>query len=162
LRYQQQLDLVADDLAAYQRVQDDVMLYGGEMQHSYFINDSWTLSSFVDYSRVKLIDASDLPRIPPLRIASQLSAELDDWHANVMVSHYRPQHKTAANESATEGYSLVDASVYKHIQRNDSELVYFVKASNLFDQEARVHSSFLKNKAPLPGVSIKAGVRWSF
>ncbi len=159
--YQQEQD-IAYHLSVYQQRQDDVTLYGGEFQHSFFINEQWTLSSFVDYSRIKLTDGGNLPRIPPLRIATQLDYEINDWHANLMVSHYTKQNKTAVNESATAGYTLVDASIYKHQQLANSELIYFVKATNLLDQEARVHGSFLKDKAPLPGASLKIGLRWSF
>jgi iron complex outermembrane receptor protein len=38
----------------------------------------------------------------------------------------------------------------------------FVDGSNLLDKEARAHTSFLKDIAPLPGRNIGAGVRIFF
>jgi iron complex outermembrane recepter protein len=37
-----------------------------------------------------------------------------------------------------------------------------VRGSNLLDETARVHASFLKDLAPLPGRNFTAGVRYSF
>ena len=38
----------------------------------------------------------------------------------------------------------------------------FLRATNLSDREARPHTSFLKDLAPLPGRSVTVGVRLSF
>ena len=38
----------------------------------------------------------------------------------------------------------------------------YLKANNLFDREARNHSSFLKDIAPLPGRGLMLGLRGSF
>ena len=127
-----------------------------------FINDQLTFSSFVDYSHVALDSGEDLPRIPPLRISNTLNWEHQDWHYNIGVTSYAKQNKVGKFETPTKGYTLVDLGVYKHQDVGIGQLKYFLKVNNLFDQEARVHSSFLKEQAPLPGVSVKLGVRWSF
>ena len=41
-------------------------------------------------------------------------------------------------------------------------LELFVDGNNLLDEEARPHTSFLKDLAPLPGRNIAAGVRLFF
>ena len=43
-----------------------------------------------------------------------------------------------------------------------SDLVLYFKANNLTDEVAFVHSSFLKEVAPLPGRNFSIGLRGSF
>jgi len=160
--YQARVLAEGGDLPIYQYRQADAKLHGGELQFSYFINDNLTFSSFIDYSQVELTSGEDLPRIPPLRISNTLNWEHQDWHYNIAVTSYAKQNKVGKFETSTQGYTLVDLGVYKHQDVGFGQLKYFLKANNIFNQEARVHSSFLKDKAPLPGASIKMGVRWSF
>ena len=73
------------------------------------------------------------------------------------------QDDVAEFESATPGYTLVDAHVAWHLDTaagNAWEL--FADGSNLLDEEARVHTSFLKDVAPLPGRGVAFGVRAFF
>jgi iron complex outermembrane receptor protein len=43
-----------------------------------------------------------------------------------------------------------------------AEVELFVNASNLGDEEARKHTSFVKDRAPLPGRNYAVGVRSRF
>ena len=69
---------------------------------------------------------------------------------------------SAAGESATGGYTLVDAGVVWRHERERSVLEVFAEGRNLGDVDARVHTSFLKDFAPLPGRNVSVGVRVSF
>jgi iron complex outermembrane receptor protein len=42
------------------------------------------------------------------------------------------------------------------------ELTLYLKGQNLTDETARVHTSFLKDVAPLPGRSLALGLRGRF
>jgi iron complex outermembrane receptor protein len=44
----------------------------------------------------------------------------------------------------------------------DSPLRLFVDGRNLTNEEIREHVSFLKDIAPSPGRSVRAGVAWKF
>jgi iron complex outermembrane receptor protein len=44
----------------------------------------------------------------------------------------------------------------------DNDIVLYVKGQNLTDELGFVHSSFLKDDAPLPGRSFSVGIRGSF
>ncbi len=160
--YQDFADLDNGNLPIYLTRQERVNLMGGELQLSYFFNDYVTLSSFVDYVDVSLDKGGNLPRIPPLRFSSQLNVEFQQWHFNLMLTHYAKAKKLAHNERTTAAYKLLDMSIYKHQLLDTGKLTYFMKVSNLLNTEARVHSSFLKDKAPLPGINAKVGFRWSF
>jgi iron complex outermembrane receptor protein len=41
-------------------------------------------------------------------------------------------------------------------------MVAFLKVNNITDEEARVHTSFLKNVSPLPARGVTVGIRGSF
>jgi iron complex outermembrane receptor protein len=76
---------------------------------------------------------------------------------------YAKQDDVAAYETATPGYTLVDAHVAWHIDtKSGREIELFLDASNLTDQEARPHTSFLKDVVPLPGRNFVLGVRAFF
>ena len=56
----------------------------------------------------------------------------------------------------------VDASWRLKLARESRELLLYLRAENLFDEDARRHTSPLKEFAPLPGRSVGAGVRLEF
>ncbi|MDZ7824857.1 MAG: hypothetical protein U5R48_01045 [Gammaproteobacteria bacterium] len=49
-----------------------------------------------------------------------------------------------------------------HLDFGRSHVELFARGSNLLDVEQRAHTSFLKDRAPLPGRSLQAGVRYTF
>ncbi|HSD17276.1 MAG TPA: TonB-dependent receptor [Thermomonas sp.] len=149
----------------------------------------WTLGAFADSVRGKLADApgsalvevdvphddhvhregaqvatgGNLPRIAPSRIGSELRWERGSWRASVGAVRYLEQDDVAAFEDATPGYTLVDAHVAWHIDTaSGREWEVFVDGSNLTDREARPHTSFLKDVAPLPGRNVVLGARLFF
>ena len=72
------------------------------------------------------------------------------------------QHRTAPNELPTDSYELVSAyATYRHVAGR-TVWDFFLRGTNLSDAEARVHTSLLKDVAPLAGRSVQAGVRLSF
>ncbi|RZA15093.1 MAG: TonB-dependent receptor, partial [Lysobacteraceae bacterium] len=72
------------------------------------------------------------------------------------------QDKVAANETATPGYTLVDAHLTRHFDAGQLSWEVFADAGNLTNREARVHTSFLKDAVTLPGRSVAFGVRLYF
>jgi iron complex outermembrane receptor protein len=81
--------------------------------------------------------------------------------AHVEIRRVGAQARTAAYETPTDGYTLVNARVAVRPLK-DSALQLFVEGRNLADAEAREHTSFLKDIAPLPGRSIRFGLAHSF
>ena len=66
-------------------------------------------------------------------------------------------------ETETPGYTLVDAHLAWHADTaSGNAWEVFLDGSNLLDEEARVHTSFLKDVAPLPGRGVGFGVRAFF
>ena len=66
----------------------------------------------------------------------------------------------AENELPTESYTLLSAEVsYAFDQPN---VFLFLRGTNLGDEDARQHTSPLKDLVPLPGRSVEFGVRYDF
>ena len=76
---------------------------------------------------------------------------------NDSASHLGP------NQLPTDSYTLWGADVRYRMLVNERAIVdLFAVGTNLGDEEARPHTSFLKDLAPMPGRSFKVGVRTSF
>tara|TARA_B100000519_G_scaffold203385_1_gene226116 strand:+ start:5293 stop:7662 length:2370 start_codon:yes stop_codon:yes gene_type:complete len=140
--------------------QDDATIYGVEAEGFVDLNVNWRVSVFGDYIRAK-IDSYNLPRIPPLRLGSTISYEGEALSSELSVVWYDDQTKTTEYETPTDGYTLVNVSVDYRVSDTQDWTVY-IRANNLFDEEARVHTSFLKDQAPLPGRNFTLGTRFSF
>jgi iron complex outermembrane receptor protein len=103
-----------------------------------------------------------LPRIAPLRLGLGLEYTLNRFSAGVDLQHARAQNRVAANELATDSYTLVNATLTYNVKQEPVAVQLFARANNIFDKEARNHVSFLKDQAPLPGRGLLLGVRASF
>ena len=115
-----------------------------------------------DYS-VELARDGNLPRITPWRIGGELRWEHGPLRASLGAVRHARQDRVAEFESPTPGYTLVDAHLAWHADTDSGNAwEVFVDGSNLLDKEARVHTSFLKDVAPLPGRGFSAGVRAFF
>ena len=78
------------------------------------------------------------------------------------IEHAFEQDRIAPFETLTSDYTLVNASIgFKPIPGN-SRISLLLSANNIFDVEARRHSSFLKDFAPLAGRDLRASVRVGF
>lgn len=141
--------------------QEDADLYGFEAEARYQINKNWKLSVYGDYIRAE-VDSSNLPRIPPLRLGAELGFEAQNFYGDLDVTWYDEQNDVAEFETSTEGYTLVNLSMNYQYQADNLDWTFFARLTNLTDEEARVHSSFLKERAPLPGRGLTMGVRATF
>lgn len=137
----------------------DAELYGFESELIWKTNAGLTLSFTSDYTRASLKDDGDLPRIPPLRVGARAEYTHGNWRAELSSQHYFEQDKIAPLETSTDAYTLTDAQISYAV--NDGLKIY-LKANNITDEYARVHASFLKDKAPLPARSYAVGFTGHF
>ncbi|WP_404341747.1 TonB-dependent receptor [Pseudoalteromonas mariniglutinosa] len=152
----------SSELPVYLYQTDDVILHGFEAQIAWQLSDEFKLDLFSDYVRARLDDSGDLPRTPPLRFGTEFSYQTNNLSAHIHITRYQEQDRTAATETATAGYTLVDASVSYDLSLLNQDLSLYLRGTNLTDTEARVHSSFLKDIAPRPGRSFALGIRGYF
>ena len=152
----------AGELPVYLFTAADVTLHGFEAQYVWQINDPFKLTLQGDYIRARLNGGGDLPRTPPLRFAAELAYEQDAVSADLRASRYMKQDRTAEPETATDGYTLLDASVNYDFSLSQLDMSVFLRGTNLTNEPGFVHSSFIKADAPLPGRAITLGLRATF
>lgn len=103
-----------------------------------------------------------LPRISPLRFGGALVYTAARWNTRLDVLRVQAQDRVAPNELPTDGYTMVDASIAYRLTNDRYGLTAFVKGTNLLDQNARNHVSYLANIAPMPGRGVTVGLRGTF
>ena len=118
---------------------------------------------FADYVRGELASGEPLPRLPPLRYGARLELHNERLLAGLEGTRYDDQDDVAAFEERTAGYFMLNADLrWRFVAVTGMELELFVNASNLADEEARKHTSFVKDVAPLPGRNYALGIRSRF
>ncbi|MDQ9092087.1 TonB-dependent receptor [Pseudoalteromonas haloplanktis] len=152
----------SSELPVYLFKTDDVILHGFEAQFAWQLTNEFKVDLFSDYVRARLKDGGDLPRTPPLRFGTELSYETNNLSAHLHVTRYQEQDRTAPEETSTDGYTMLDATVSYDLSVLNQDLSLYLRGTNLTNTEARVHSSFLKDIAPRPGRSFALGIRGYF
>ncbi len=105
----------------------------------------------------------DLPRIAPARYGADFNWALGGWRANVGAVRYMKQDRVAEFEAPSAGYTLVNAGIaYRMGPIDATQWEVFLDGRNLTDQDARAHTSLLRDFAPLPGRTIAGGIRVFF
>ena len=121
------------------------------------------LRVFADFVEGELDSGMDLPRMPPRRLGARLQYHDERLIVGLEASYYDDQDKIAAFETPTEGYTMVSADLNWSLGRESAaQFEVFVRATNLLDELARRHTSFLKDTLPLPGRNYSAGFRARF
>ncbi|GGW61488.1 TonB-dependent receptor [Alishewanella tabrizica] len=146
----------------YQYQQRDATLYGMEFEARYQLNAANSLNVFFDAVRAKLKDGDYLPRIPPYKFGLGYQYSGFNWRADVGLTHYAKQDKVAFYESPTARYTLLDASLNYDFNLAKVDMTAFIRGTNLTNELAFVHSSFIKEDAPLPGRALTIGLRAIF
>ncbi len=154
---------VIDELPLFEHTQADAEFYGFEGEITIPLYEHGTnhfeMRLASDYVRGRLKEGSDLPQIPPRRYGVELHYESGPLHVGVETYFHDDQNRIASNERATDGYTMLDADVSYRIAFDKATMLIFLRGSNLLDEEARRHTSPLKEIAPLPGRSAVMGVR---
>ncbi|MDZ4403364.1 TonB-dependent receptor [Prosthecobacter sp.] len=114
---------------------------------------------------VRARDAStgrSLPRIPPFHLSSALIVERGPFGAKLEGIYAAPQARVAASEFGTDSYFLVNLTLSYRVVQGPTTIDLYVKGMNLTNEDAREHTSFLKERVPLPGRGIVAGMKMTF
>jgi iron complex outermembrane receptor protein len=121
------------------------------------------LRLFTDYVRGELASGETLPRLPPLRYGARVEYHDERLLIGFEAVRYGEQDEVAPFEDETPGYTLMNADARWRLNgMSGIELELFLNASNLGDEEARKHTSFVKDVAPLPGRNYTLGIRSRF
>lgn len=103
-----------------------------------------------------------LPRIPPFRASAALNYSWDRFSAGIEGQWSSRQNRIAEYELPTDSYFLLNANVAYRLPLGTHDIDIYVRGVNLTDAEARLHTSFLKDIAPLGGRGVIVGVKATF
>ena len=146
----------------YRHEQKDARFSGGEISWQHNLNDAWHLDMNADYVRARLTNGDNLPRIAPASALVAINWAKNLWQARVEGRLVAEQNDTGDNETSTDGYSMLNASLSRDIMLASNELRLRMAVNNITDELARNHVSYLKEYAPLQGRNIQLGARWKF
>ncbi len=104
-----------------------------------------------------------LPRISPMRLGAGLTHTYEKLTTNFDTTYTFEQTETAPNETETDGFTTVDLGFdYKICDKAEKQTSVYLQGTNLLDEEARNHISFIKDEVTLPGRSVMVGLRVGF
>lgn len=153
----------SDAIDVYQFTSKDAELYGFEFDVHYQINPSAMVKVFGDSTRAKLKDnEGNLPRIPANKLGSELQYTLGSAQFTLTGTHYFEQNDISAYETVTDGYTLIDLQANYQLDLGAVDTQLYLSVDNITDELGFVHSSFIKDTAPLPGRNFQFGVRGYF
>ena len=146
--------------------QRDAHFYGveAEMKYQFMENDWGRMNGRVwgDFVRAKFTNGRNVPRISPWRIGGNLEYGYGRWQTGVDIFYVGEQDKTAVLETTTPGYTMININAVYTLPTESADIAFFVRGTNLLNEDARRSTSFLKDVAPLPGRAATVGVRTTF
>ena len=155
-----------EGVAVIEYSQADAMMTGAEVRARIEIAE-WDenhvhLELVGDTVDAELDAAGHLPRIPPMSLGAGVHYHGHAWRGAVEWRWVDDQHDVAEQEIPTDGYTMLNAHVGRRFVLKNQILDVLLRGRNLTDEEARVHTSFLKTFAPLPGRDITLSARFWF
>jgi len=146
--------------------QEDAELYGLETQATWKLRDTavgdFDLTTGFDLVRGELDAGGNLPRISPERLTAGVAWFNGPWRAGVDWQRVFRQDEVAEFETETPGYNLLSARLAYAFNIGTVPMEAYISGQNLGDNEARVHTSFLRDFSPLPGRNFRFGLRGEF
>ena len=160
-----------DGLDEYAFVQGDARFVGFELEGELDVVEGdpsanaphVSVDVMADFVRATLTDVDQpLPRIPAVRLGTGLNYRQGPMVVRGSVRRTLDQDRVGPFESPTPGFTMVDASV--SFRWFTGELFHDVTlaGNNLANSEARLHTSLLKDVAPLPGREVRLVYRINF
>jgi iron complex outermembrane receptor protein len=163
--YLNETGLEEDGLPVLQYLQGDADYFGieGEISVPLHTSDALTVLADVrgDYIRASLADGTPLPRIPPLSLLGALEAQTRLFDGRVEVQWFDRQDRLAPEETPTDGFTMVNASLAWKPLRGNANVTMLFKVENIFDVTGRRHASFTKDFVPMAGRNFSVSLRAS-
>ena len=88
--------------------------------------------------------------------------DADRWNARLDVLRVQEQDRVAADELPTDGYTMLDLTLAWRLTQGRYGMTAFLRGTNLLDEDARNHVSFVKDIAPMGKRGVTLGVRGTF
>ena len=154
---------IREDLPVYEYRQGRSRFTGFEVEArakaGEYAGIDWAVEGVADYVRARISGFGPAPQIPPLRLLGAIEGRKGKMDGRLEIERSFAQRRNAAIETETSGFTLVGASMNWRPLADRPELTVGLAANNLFDVDARRHSSLLKDYAPLPGRDLRLTVK---
>lgn len=154
------------DFPCFQVKQADARYYGFEADASARVAQlgdyALNVDLLGDYVHANIVDDGPIPRIPPARVLGGIEAQSDRLTGRLEAEHVFEQDRVAKFETPTADYTMVNASLAFSPWGSGNSTTIMLSANNIFNVEARRHTSFLKDFAPLAGRDIRVSLRFGF
>ena len=164
--YQAPTGEIADDLPVLAYRQGEARYRGFEAEVKAKLGKygavDWGIEAQADAVRATIVGEGPAPFIPPLRLLGAVTGEVGAFDGRIEVEHALRVSRTADRETETPGYTLINAELEWHPLDQRPDLTLALAANNIFDVEARRHSSLLKEFAPLAGRDFRLTARFDF
>lgn len=155
-----------DGLTELQYSQVDADFRGGEIEAAwtFFRGTGYTLAvdGSADYVRGEARNGGNLPRIPPVGYRSGFTVTTAPLDWRLEVAGRLDQENTGANESRTDGYTLLNTAFTWRPFGAARNVALQLQGRNLTDEEGRNHTSLLKDVAPIRGREVRLGLATAF
>ncbi len=155
-----------DGLQVFRFVQRDAEFRGAELAGVYQLFHDEPFHMDVefgaDFVRAELADGTPLPRIPPRRYRLGFHYRGGKLDGLVEGARVDDQDRVAPLELPTEGHTLLNASLGYRFFTSAAVFEVLLRGTNLTDEEARNHVSFLKDRVPMPGRDVSLALRVKF
>ena len=152
---------IEDGLPVVQFTAEDAEFYGfevaGETKLASFGKFDISADGLVEYVRAET-DTGNLPRIPPLSGLLGLEANSDRLTLRDEWEHVTEADDLAEFELPTDSHNLVNAFLTWKAPMDGQDVSLRFSVLNLLDEEARIHSSFLKDVVPQPGRNFRFSI----
>jgi len=163
--FEMDVDEVEDGLPVFEFTAADATFKGFEVQGGATLG---SLGSFdikadalAEYVRATT-DSGNLPRIPPLSFLTGVEAESDAFKFRAELDYATEQTDIAEFEIPTDDYALINVFATWRPTVGDQDVAFKLSVLNLFDEDARQHTSFLKDTVPLPGRNVRFSMSATF
>lgn len=163
--YEVETEEVLDELHVFEFIAKDATFTGFEVQGQLDLPQLAGLDLSLDgqasYVRAKT-DDGNLPRIPPLSLLAGIDAKTDRYTLRAELDYAAESEDLAEEEIATENYLLTNLFASYNWPAEIGDVTLAAAVENVFDEEARQHTSFLKDEVPLPGRNVKVSLGLKF
>ena len=163
--FQQELGTIEDGLPVFLFTGEDAEFRGFEIQGgthlASFSGFDIGVDALAEFVRADS-ETGDLPRIPPFSVLAGIEAKSDYLTLRAEIEHASEQNRIETFELPTEDYQLVNLFANWAVPISEQDIKLNVSVLNLFDQDARQHTSFLKDTVPLPGRNFRVALTTTF
>ncbi|MEI9926843.1 MAG: TonB-dependent receptor [Sphingomonas sp.] len=133
----------------------------GEADYAFVKAASGTLEGRVlaDYTRAKLDDGSNVPRIAPYRVGGGLAWKSARFDAGFLLLHSGRQDDYGAFDTPTPGYNALSANLAVRPFKDHPGIEFAIVGQNLTDDIQRNAAALNKDVVVLPGRSVRFVLR---